>query len=149
MAVHIHTEIIIDAPPQAVWAVLSDVDSYESWNPYHVKVSADGEITPGRSLVVSISKPNGEQVTIKPHVIRMEPERELTWGGGVRGIFFGEHRFLLEPAGSSTHLIHSEDFTGFAVRYAGLDSIEEGYQSMNRALKERIERRSVSQPRPQ
>lgn len=143
MSVHIHTEIVIDATPREVWAVLSDIAAYERWNPYHVKVSADGDIAPGRSLVVNITKPNGERVTIKPHVIRVECERELTWGGGIRGLFYGEHRLLLEPAGSGTRLIHSEDFRGLAVRFAGLDAVEEGYELMNRALRSRVESRSM------
>ena len=89
--------------------------------------------------MVELDKPNGERVTIKPHVIRMEPERELTWGGGIRGVFQGEHRFILEPTGSGTRLIHSEVFSGLAVRYAALGSVEEGYELMNRALKTHAE----------
>lgn len=139
MSKHIHTEISIDAAPADVWDVLADLASYEDWNPYHVEVHAGAPLVPGSRLVVHISKPNGEAVRIKPHVIRIEPGRELTWGGGIRGIFRGEHRFLLEPVDGRTRLIHSEDFTGFAVRFADLEAIEEGYQLMNEALKERVE----------
>jgi hypothetical protein len=95
---HIHTEVMIHAAPEAVWSVLTDVDRYPDWNPYHVKVETDGELVTGRRLVVQISKPNGDRVTIKPHVMRIAPGRELTWGGGIRGIFRGEHRFVLEPS---------------------------------------------------
>ena len=47
-------------------------------------------------LIVHVSKPNGDTPTVHPHMLRMEAGRELTWGGGVRGIFYGEHVFLLE-----------------------------------------------------
>lgn len=134
MRQHIHTEITIDASPEVVWTALTDLRSYQDWNPYHVSVEADGDLVPGRRLVVDICKPNGERVRVKPRIIRLEPSRELTWGGGIKGVFHGEHRFILEPLGSGTHLTHCEVFSGFAVRFANLDAIEEGYDSMNRAL---------------
>lgn len=136
---HINTEITIDASPEDVWEVLTDLDSYPNWNPYHVRVRSRGVLDTGRRLDVDIQKPNGEQVKIKPRVLRMEPSRVLTWGGGIAGVFRGEHRFVLEPICDGTRLIHSEDFTGFAVRYAGLDAIEEGYALMNEALKSYVE----------
>jgi hypothetical protein len=136
---HINTEITIDATPEEVWEALTDLDSYPNWNPYHVSVRSRGALDSGRRLEVDIHKPNGERVKIKPRVLRMEPLRELTWGGGIAGVFWGEHRFVLEPSRDGIRLIHSEDFTGFAVRYAGLDAVEEGYVLMNDALKSYVE----------
>lgn len=136
---HIHTEIEIHARPDDVWDALVDVDSYPTWNPYHVHVDVDGELAAGQRLVVEIHKPNGDQVTIRPHVLRLERGRELTWGGGPRRIFRGEHTFIVEPTATGTRLIHSEVFSGFAVRFASLDSIEEGYTAMNLALKRHLE----------
>ena len=135
---HIYTEIEIDASPEAVYAALADLESYPEWNPYHVEVI--GKAAVGEPLVVHISKPNGETPTVHPHMLRMEPKSELTWGGGMHGVFYGEHVFLLEetPTGG-THLIHKEDFTGIAVHFASLDTIEEGYNQMNEALKAYLE----------
>jgi hypothetical protein len=148
MRKHIHTEIDIAAPTEVVWATLADLAAYPEWNPYHVKV--DGDLSVGSRLVVHLHKPNGDDLTIKPHVMRITPGRELTWGGGIRGVFFGEHQFLLEPVGTATHLVHRETFSGLAVRYARLDAIEEGYEGMNQALEERVEAwmtRRVAPPR--
>jgi len=75
-----------------------------------------------------------------PHGMRVVPLKELAWGGGIKGIFIGEHVFLLERIDkSSTKLIQKEDFSGLAIPFASLDAIEEGYSLMNRALKERAE----------
>jgi hypothetical protein len=137
MKLAIHTETTIAADTATVWSVLSDVAGYPAWNPYHERVA--GELIPGRKLVVDISKPNGDSLTIKPRVIRVEPGRELTWGGGITGVFRGEHRFVLEPVDGGTRLIHSEEFTGLAVRFAHLDSIQEGYELMNAALRTYVE----------
>jgi hypothetical protein len=136
---HTYTEIVIEAPPENVWAVLADKDRYPEWNPYHVRVT--GDFVPGEPLVVDVHKPNGEDVVVKPHLLRFEPNRELTWGGGIRGVFYGEHVFLLEETEAGhTHLIHKEDFTGIFVQFVPLDAIDEGYTQMNAALKDRVEK---------
>ena len=135
---HVYTEIEIDASPETVWAVLADNANYPAWNPYHVQVT--GQMAIGQPLVVQIHKPNGEETAVKPHLLRLEPNRELTWGGGIRGLFYGEHVFLLEEIGNGrTHLIHKEDFTGLAVQFVPLEAIDEGYALMNEALKQYVE----------
>lgn len=140
---HIQTEIHIEAQPEEVWSALTDIASYRDWNPYHVSVRSEGDLAPGVRLTVEIDKPNGERLTIRPRVLRMEADRELTWGGGPRGIFHGEHTFVLEPSGNGTRLVHSEVFKGLAVRFASLGSIEDGYNLMNRALKDYVESGTV------
>lgn len=135
---HVYTEIEIDAPLQTVWAVLADNLNYPAWNPYHVQVT--GKMAVGEKLIVQIHKPNGEETVVNPHLLRIEPNRELTWGGGIRGLFYGEHIFLLEEVGNGrTHLIHKESFTGLAVQFVPLEAIDEGYALMNEALKQYIE----------
>ena len=37
-ATRIATDVVIDASPQAVWAVLSDFASYQSWNPFVLQI---------------------------------------------------------------------------------------------------------------
>ena len=136
--VEIDTEILIAAPPEAVWAVLSDLPRYPEWNPYHVRV--EGALEPGAELDVSIEKPNGVAVALRPHVLEVSPGRALVWGGGPRGIFRGEHRFDLAAEGPDcTRLRHSEVFAGLFVGFAKLDGIEPGYRAMNEALKARVE----------
>ncbi|MCP4398752.1 MAG: SRPBCC domain-containing protein [bacterium] len=140
---HIYTEMPIEASPKEVWAILADNENYPNWNPYHVKV--EGELAPGEKLLVEIHKPNGKELTIHPKVMRVEPETELTWGGGIKGLFFGEHVFLLEERrNGTTLLVQQETFEGIFVPFAGLDAIEEGYKEMNQALKERAEASGVT-----
>ena len=136
---HIYTDIDIQAPPERIWQILADIERYPEWNPYHVKVT--GTLAVGEKLDVRIHKPNGDTVHIKPHVMRLEPNVELTWGGGIKGLFHGEHVFLLESAGEGvTRLVHKEDFVGIFVPFASLEAIDEGYRLMNARLKERAEK---------
>lgn len=139
-SIAIRTAVEIDAPSSQVYAVLADLESYPDWNPYHRKV--EGDFVAGADLTVHVKRPDGKEVKVPPHMLRIEEDREITWGGGIRGIFYGEHRFILTPLGpNKTLLEHDEDFSGVAVGFADLppDVLAEGYQLMNRALKERVE----------
>ncbi len=137
---HVHTEMVIDAPVTTVWDILADTEAYPTWNPYHVRV--DGVLAKGERLEVEVHKPNGHELVIHPRVEVLEPEKNLTWGGGVPGIFVGHHVFLLDPLpGDRTKLVHKETFRGIAVPFAELDTIEEGYEQVNRALAKRAEAR--------
>ncbi|MCB1167089.1 MAG: SRPBCC domain-containing protein [Leptospiraceae bacterium] len=133
----IHTELKIRATPAEVWSVLMDNKKYPEWNPYHVRV--EGELKEGNTIVVEVHKPNGNRIVLEPEVLRIRPERELTWGGGIPGLFTGEHVFEIVPCEEGVVLIHREKFSGIFVPFAELDSIEEGYAQMNQALKERVE----------
>lgn len=135
---YIYTDIEIKAPPHKVWAVLADIPQYPDWNPYHVKV--EGKLKIGEELSVTIHKPNGIKLTIEPHVIQIILGKELTWGGGIHGLFHGKHVFLIEKTQEGhTKLIQKEDFEGIFVPFASLDAIDEGYRLMNEALKHRVE----------
>jgi hypothetical protein len=139
-SISIRTSVEIDAPSEAVYAVLSDFESYPAWNPYHRKVK--GVFQDGADLVVHVTRPDGKQVEVPPHMIRIVANKEITWGGGIRGIFYGEHSFLLEQISQDKTLLkHNEDFSGIAVGFADLppEVIAKGYQLMNLALKERVE----------
>ncbi len=136
---NIYSEIIIEANVRDVWNVLKDIDNYPSWNPYHTKVS--GVLEQDSVLSVEIHKPNGDSVFIEPHVLKIIPEKELTWGGGLKGVFIGEHTFLLKAINENrTHLIHKETFSGIAIPFASLEAIQEGYELMNKALKDLLEK---------
>ncbi|MET0067070.1 MAG: SRPBCC domain-containing protein [Candidatus Thiodiazotropha sp.] len=134
----VHTAIVIEAPRERVWEILIDNGAYPQWNPYHVTV--EGAMTLGSRLDVEIHKPNGERVEIAPRVLRLVPFEELTWGGGIKGIFHGEHVFqLTDLNGTATRLVHKERFRGIAIPFASLEAIDEGYAMMNRALKAHAE----------
>lgn len=138
--IEIRTRITIDASPAVVYQVLSDFDNYPNWNPYHRKVT--GEFKQGAQLEVEILRPDGKKISIPPHLLKITENREITWGGGIKGIFYGEHRFILqETSEGKTLLLHDEDFNGIAVQFADLppEVLTEGYQQTNQALKRYIE----------
>lgn len=135
----IHTDVEIEASPQVVWNALVDLARYGDWNPYHVSVTGIPEV--GHELTIKIQKPNGNDLTIRPHVMRLIPSKELTWGGGIRRVFIGEHSFrLIAKSDGSTRLLQVEEFSGLAVPFLELGGIEEGYRRCNEALKKYLEK---------
>ncbi len=138
--ISIRTAVEIDAPKEKIYAVLADLDSYPKWNPYHREV--EGKFEEGADLKIFVSRPDGKEVEVPPHMLRIVENEEITWGGGVKGIFYGVHTFTLKSSGQGrTVLRQDEDFSGFAVGFADLppDVIAEGYHQMNMALKAFVE----------
>lgn len=84
-------------------------------------------------------------MTFKPVILRFEPAREFRWKGklGMKGIFDGEHYFILEKLSDhQTRFIHGENFRGLLVGVLGktLLRTEEGFRLMNQALKKECEK---------
>jgi hypothetical protein len=147
MALHLKTSIHIDAVPEAVWAVLSDLPSYPGWNPF-IR-DARGKLAAGERLEVEMQPEGGRAMRFRPTVLTAEPGRELRWRGRLvaPGVFDGEHRFAIEPAAGGSRLLHEERFTGVLVPFLarGLRSgTLPGFERMNEALKERVEARAAS-----
>jgi hypothetical protein len=137
----ISAEIEIGAPPDAVWAQLSDLAGYPSWNPFIP--SAVGTLAPGERLALRLQPPGGRALTIKPTVTEVVPGSVLEWLGhlGVPGLFDGRHRFELTPTLQGTRLVQSEEFSGVLVRplRGFLDGgTLTGFRAMNDALRERV-----------
>lgn len=132
------THVEINARPERVWAILTDVGSYEQWNPFIV--AAMGEVKVGAKLRNRMQPPGARATTFKPTVTEVDPPRTFEWLGraGVPGIFDGRHRFELTPSDAGTHLTHSEEFSGVLVRpmrsYLNGKTLR-GFEAMNQAVK--------------
>ena len=62
---------------------------------------------------------------------------------GIPGLFTGTHVFEIVQREKDVLFIQREQFRGLFVWFAELDSIEEGYDLMNRALKARAENSTI------
>jgi hypothetical protein len=136
------TEIEIEATPECVWDVLTDLSEYHKWNPFIL--AGSGQVEVGDRIEVRIAPPEGSEMTFRPVVTEATRPMALEWLGtlGVRGLFDGRHRFELQPVVAGTRLIHSEEFTGvLAPVVAKLlhEKTKLGFEAMNAAMKNRVE----------
>ena len=139
----LRTEIEFEGTPQEVWDVLADLPAYAEWNPFIKKI--EGEAETGAKLEVRM-EPEGERaMTFRPTVLSAEPGRELKWLGHllVPGIFDGEHRWLIEDAGSGkVRFTQSERFGGILVPFLWKKlrdgGTAKGFRAMNEALARRV-----------
>ncbi len=142
MAKRLVTDVVIDAPPERVWAVLTDLAAYPAWNPFIVR--AEGVMEPGRRLTLTMQPVGGRATTLRPRLVEVDAPRQLRWHGRVAmpGLMDAEHTFTLEPRGIGTRLIHQEDFRGVLVPFLAA-SLDRGtlpaFVAMNEALKSRAE----------
>lgn len=143
MATTITTSVQIPAKAATIWSILMDFERYPEWNPFVRAISGKSEI--GEQLTVTLQPNPGKKAMIfKPKVITCEPNRAFSWLGHlfVKGLFDGEHRFLLhEHEDGTTTFTHEERFTGIVVPFLRKmleTDTKTGFNNMNEALCKRV-----------
>lgn len=144
MKKELKTEIHIQASATKVWEVLMAFDDYPRWNPF-IK-SIRGTAVAGEKIVARIEPPGAKGMTFKPTVLVANQHKEFRWIGHLLfpGLFDGEHRFELTDNGDgTTTFVQAEKFKGILVplfRKMLDQGTMEGFQAMNRKLKEECEK---------
>ena len=140
----VSTSVRIDAPVAAVWSVLTDLHTYPAWNPFIRSVS--GDLRTGEKLRVVIGADGASPQTFTPTVQAVVNGRSFSWLGAlpVPGLFSGRHAFDLRADVDATELKQHEQFSGLLVPFFAkmLRETENGFNSMNLAVKARVEARA-------
>jgi hypothetical protein len=99
MGKQLHATIEIDATPERVWQVLTDLAAYPDWNPFITRAS--GTARPSQRLHLRMQPPGGRDATLRPTALEADPGRRLRWLGHLLlpGLFDGDHSFTIEPLG--------------------------------------------------
>lgn len=152
--VSVETEIVINAPANIVYNILTDFDSYSEWNPFIVESSKDTQdLIEHKTILTNKMKPNPDSsgIVFTPTVIKVEENKEFEWLGILccRGCFDGNHYFKIEELSSETSsikFIHGERFYGClivscicCIDCLLMNDTKQGFEKMNNALKERAE----------
>jgi hypothetical protein len=143
MAKELNTEIVIQASPEKVWAILTDFDKYPDWNPFIKSIKGPAKV--GRKITVRINPPEAKGLTFTPEVLAFEKNKEFRWQGHlfIPGLFDGEHKFeLIQNGSGGTTFKHSETFKGILIPLfkKQLDyNTRKGFEQMNQKLKELAE----------
>jgi hypothetical protein len=139
----LRTEIEIQAKPEKVWQVLTSLDRYLEWNPFITLAAGNPKV--GETVDISVRSGTKEMV-LHCVVVRVEPNKELCWKYHVISpvLFGGEHSFIIDQIGDDkVRFIDREIFSGLLVstQAKNIDTnSKEGFEAMDKALKERVEK---------
>jgi hypothetical protein len=138
----LRTEIEIQASPEKVWQVLTELDKYPEWNPFiH---HAIGRATVGKAVDIDF-QPDSTGMKLHCTVVKAEPNKTLTWRYhvGADFLFNGEHSFSIEPIDERhVRFVDKEVFNGLLVPLQAKDidtNSKRGFEAMDQALKARVE----------
>jgi hypothetical protein len=129
----------IDGTPDRIWAVLVDGAHYPDWDSGVLAV--DGRIAPGETIKVVSGVNPGRTFPVK--VTTFEPNRSMTWSGGMPlGLFRGVRTFTLTPATGGTTTFHlREEYTGplLSMMWRSMPDLSPSFAQFANGLKQRAE----------
>ena len=104
------TATTILAPPEVIWALLTDAKGFRLWNSTVVRV--DGSIALGEKVTVYAKASPGRAFPLK--VSAFTAPKTMVWSGGMPlGLFSGRRTFTLTPSATGqTHFSMREEFSG-------------------------------------
>ena len=130
----------IKAGPGSVWAVLVDGGRYPAWDSGIDRV--EGRIAPGETIKVFSKVNPGRAFPVK--VTGFEPERSMTWTGGMpMGLFRGVRTFTISPAeDGATRFQMREEYSGplLGIIWRSMPDLGPSFEQFARGLKAEAER---------
>jgi uncharacterized protein YndB with AHSA1/START domain len=102
-------EIHIEAQPERVWALISDIDRWGSWQPDIPTAKLIGPLAPGSTF-----KWKSGNTGVSSTLEEVDPPRRLGWSGRSLGAR-AKHVWTLEPQVSGTTVRTQESFEGLVV----------------------------------
>lgn len=138
--IRIETELFISAPPEKIWAALTDFPNYKNWNELMLQVR--GKCEKNAKVLVRLRNPDdsGRLQGYYPRIFILDENKMmgLKW----RLFFFpwvfdGVHYFRLTPAGNGTLFTHGATYSGFVanqMRQTILQKYPANFDKMNIAL---------------
>ncbi len=102
------TMVVIDAPPERVWSILTNASGYKDWNPEIIDV--EGQMALGERIVARVRLGDGALRRVPMKVTRFETPTRMDWVGGLPlKLFVGRRTFTVTPrAGGSEFRLHLE-----------------------------------------
>jgi len=140
----IKTEIIINAPKEEIWAVLSNIGDYENWNNIITDVKSSLQVDRGFRFKIALF---GLAVPMVAKVHRVDENRYLGWGNDyqswIKVILAAHHYFeIIELSDSQCKFVHGEQFYGivpFAL-WPTIRKMATSYDTFNENLKSAAEK---------
>lgn len=144
----ISKDIIINAPASIVWNTLLDFEKVGEWNDFIKAIK--GKPIAGTTLENTLQLEGQKPQVFKPTVLKVAEQKELRWLGSlfVKGLFDGEHYFILEAVEQDKTLFrHGENFSGILSKVifnmVG-EATQKGFENFNEGLKRVAEQQFVA-----
>jgi hypothetical protein len=134
-------ELPINAKPETVWAVMSNIGEWPSWNPDVKEASIDGELTEGNHF-----RWKAGPGTITSTLQAVDPPRTLAWSGKTMGIS-AIHVWKIEQRDGQTVAVTEESWEGLLAsmfRGRSRKTLQHAIDSGLEALKAEAERRATA-----
>ena len=146
-----HTEMVIDAPVERVWDVLTDLPGWNVWNPtlFDVKGPAAGATSPWRPAAGTEVRMKLRmwklKVPMRQQIRVVDPPRQFTWRSKQMlpaAAFDVVRTFRLEPVDENrTRFVQTEEGSGFLAKaiFALIGKeVTRGYDNLAKALAEKV-----------
>ena len=139
----ISTDIVIDAPKERIWELLTDFEGYANWNPFIYKMS--GKLKKGSMVNFKVNA-KGRNLFFVAKIRTYDENKALSWGGPeidlVSKIVNADHYFEIEEISENQcRLLHGERFSGLLPKLAWrlIKTLQPSYEAMNEQLKIKAE----------
>lgn len=138
-----HAEILIDAPAEKVWEVVTDFEKYPEWSSTYQNLK--GEKKNGNTVTLT-TKVNGQNQDF-PMLLRWVDGQRFGWSGGQHS--YDNHMFMVISQGDKTLFIQTDDITNTDKTKTDLTNeqtlafikgvAENNFAKFNKELKKRVE----------
>jgi uncharacterized membrane protein len=103
-------EIMIHAPVEKVWHILSDIENWSTWQPDITTVKLDGDLKAGTTF-----RWKAQGLTITSRLHTLNPNRCIGWTGVALGMS-AIHNWTIAAQGETTLAITEESLSGWLTR---------------------------------
>jgi uncharacterized protein YndB with AHSA1/START domain len=139
----VHDEMVVNAPRQLVWKLLTEFEDYDTWNPYITE--AEGTARTGAEVDLRMTLAGETQTSAECDVITVKHLRKLYWrcrDHGMPGLLDREHVFRLLPMGpdgTQVRVVYDGRWEGILLPFTEVGNRKAGYRRMIFALKQHAE----------
>jgi hypothetical protein len=130
--------VVVEAPRERIWSLLTEFDAYRDWNPYITRAS--GSALEGATVDLH-AEPQGEDAEdLTAKVLIVHPRRKLEWQTRkfAPGVLDHEQIFRVIPAGPNRwRIVQEARFEGVLALFVDLDGERRGLALMLQALADR------------
>lgn len=132
----VQTEVVIEASPESVWHVLTDIEQYKEWNP--VFEYKQGLLQQGDKIVYKVNEAEDKSAVMSAKVKKLVPNKLLNQTGGLWGVITFDHTHTLTKVEEGTRVTIHEEYAGIYVNFWSEKIIATQYKKLAQALKARV-----------